>query len=113
MENYFFLENYVTSEGDVSHNVLYYQQLSIACFQVSFYANVEYLPIVSTALKQRELSSSGYTLRITADLIWRQAPSLCFMMVEKQKTCRIDCIAQGEWHLVINWASFPPLCPTY
>ena len=22
-ENYFFLENYVTSEGDVSHNVLY------------------------------------------------------------------------------------------
>ena len=30
VENYFFLENYVTSEGAVSHNVLYYQQLSIA-----------------------------------------------------------------------------------
>ena len=28
-ENYFFLENYVTSEGDVSHNVLYYQPLPI------------------------------------------------------------------------------------
>ena len=39
VENYFFLENYVTSEGDVSHNVLYYQQLSIACYRVSFYAN--------------------------------------------------------------------------
>ena len=39
VENYFFLENYVTSEGAVSHNVLYYQQLSIACYQVSFYAN--------------------------------------------------------------------------
>ena len=30
VENYLFLENYVTSEGAVSHNVLYYQQLSIA-----------------------------------------------------------------------------------
>ena len=39
VENYFFLKNYVTSEGAVSHNVLYYQQLSIACYQVSFYAN--------------------------------------------------------------------------
>ena len=39
VENYFFLENYVTSEGAVSHNVLYYQQLSIARYQVSFYAN--------------------------------------------------------------------------
>ena len=39
VENYFFLENYVVSEGAVSHNVLYYQQLSIACYQVSFYAN--------------------------------------------------------------------------
>ena len=25
VENYFFLENYVTSEGAVSHNVLYFQ----------------------------------------------------------------------------------------
>ena len=30
--------NYVTSEGAVSQNVLYYEQLSIACYQVSFYA---------------------------------------------------------------------------
>ena len=29
VENYFFLGNYVTSEGAVSHNVVYYQQLSI------------------------------------------------------------------------------------
>ena len=29
VENYFFLKNYFTSEGTVSHNVLYYQQLSI------------------------------------------------------------------------------------
>ena len=34
-----FLENYVTSEGAVSHNVLYYQQLSITRYQVRFYAN--------------------------------------------------------------------------
>ena len=29
VENHFFLENYITSEGAVSNNVLYYQQLSI------------------------------------------------------------------------------------
>ena len=33
------LKNYVTSEEAVSHNVLYYEQLSIAHYQVSFYAN--------------------------------------------------------------------------
>ena len=31
------LKNYVTSEKDVSHNVLYYQQLSIAHYQVRFF----------------------------------------------------------------------------
>ena len=33
------LENYVTSQGAVSHNVLYYQQLPITRHQVRFYAN--------------------------------------------------------------------------
>ena len=37
--NFFFLENYATSEGAVFHNVLYYQQLSITRYQVHFYAN--------------------------------------------------------------------------
>ena len=56
MENYSFLENYVTSEGAVSYNVCYYLQLSIACYQVSFYANnyfdFEQLPKVSSAFIQ-------------------------------------------------------------
>ena len=39
VENYFFLENYVTSERAVSHNVLDYQLLSIARYQVRFYAD--------------------------------------------------------------------------
>ena len=39
VENYFFLENFVTSEGAVSHNVLYYQPLPITHYQVRFYAN--------------------------------------------------------------------------
>ena len=39
-ENYLFLKIYVTSKGVVSHNVLYYQQLSITCYQVSFYDNI-------------------------------------------------------------------------
>ena len=40
MRNYVFLKNCVTSDGIVSHNVLYYQQLSIAHYQVGFHANV-------------------------------------------------------------------------
>ena len=39
VENYFFLENYFTSERAVSRNVLYYQPPSITCYQVRFYAN--------------------------------------------------------------------------
>ena len=39
VENYFFLENYVTSEGAVYHNVVYNQQLAITRYQVRFYAN--------------------------------------------------------------------------
>ena len=39
VENYFFLENYITSEGPVSHNVLYYQKLSITRYQVKFFAD--------------------------------------------------------------------------
>ena len=55
MENYFFLEKYVSSEGAVSLNVLYYHQLSIARYQVIFCANnyFEWLPIVSSAFKFR------------------------------------------------------------
>ena len=32
VRNYLFLKIYVTSEGAVSHNVLYYQYLSVACY---------------------------------------------------------------------------------
>ena len=39
VEYSFFLENYVTSEGAVSHNVLYYQLLPITHYQVRFYAD--------------------------------------------------------------------------
>ena len=48
------LKTYVASEGAVSQNVLDYQQLSIACYQVSFYANnfCEKQPMVSSAFKQ-------------------------------------------------------------
>jgi hypothetical protein len=38
VENYFFLKNYVTSEGAVSHNVFYYQPLPITRYQVRCYA---------------------------------------------------------------------------
>ena len=35
VKKYFFLKNYVSSEGAVSNNFLYYQELSIALYQVS------------------------------------------------------------------------------
>ena len=39
VENYFFFEIYATSEGAVSHNVLYHQQLPITRYQKGFYAS--------------------------------------------------------------------------
>ena len=39
VENYFFLENYGTSEGAVSHDVVYHQPLPITRHQERFYAN--------------------------------------------------------------------------
>ena len=39
VENYFFLENEVSSEGAVSHNLLYYQLLPITHYLVRFYAD--------------------------------------------------------------------------
>ena len=35
----FFLEIYITSEGAVSHTVLYYQPLPFTRYQLTFYAN--------------------------------------------------------------------------
>ena len=61
VENYFFLENYVTSEGVVSHNVLNYQQLPIACYQVSFYATI--------SLSNNQVSSVIMWLMITKTFI--------------------------------------------
>ena len=50
-ENYFFLENYVTSERAVSRDVWYYQPLPNTRYQVRFNANnyFEYLSIVPSA----------------------------------------------------------------
>ena len=55
MEDYFFLENYTTSEGAVSHDVLYYQPLPITSNQERLHGNnnFEWLPIVSTAFKAK------------------------------------------------------------
>ena len=59
VENYFFLESYVTSEGALYQNVLYYQPLPITRYQVRFSANNYFeLPIVSTAFKSRFVSKS-------------------------------------------------------
>ena len=49
---YFFLENYITSEGAISHNVLYYQELPITRYQVKFVNFWLFTNLVSTAFKQ-------------------------------------------------------------
>ena len=38
VEDYFFLKNFITSEGVVSDNVIFYQPLPITRYQVRFYA---------------------------------------------------------------------------
>ena len=40
VENYFFLEHYVISEGAVSHNVLYYQPLTSPYYMYLLPSNV-------------------------------------------------------------------------
>ena len=42
VRNYLFLKNYVTSEGVFPHNLVYFQQLSIAQYQVNLYANINF-----------------------------------------------------------------------
>ena len=52
-----FLKNYVYSEDAIFYNVLYYQQLYIDCYQVTFYANSY---IVSLPLRKRSGSWKCY-----------------------------------------------------
>ena len=53
VRNYIFLKNLITLEGAVSHNVLYYQQLSIARYRASFYANNSSVPY-SVLIRDRD-----------------------------------------------------------
>ena len=55
VRNYLFLKNYVTSEGAVSHNVLCYQQLSIAWYQIRCYANHRFWVMVTSAFKLKTI----------------------------------------------------------
>ena len=57
-----FSKNYVNTEGAISPNVLYYQQLSITRYQVSFYAKnqFEQLPVVSSAFNSKETKYKCY-----------------------------------------------------
>ena len=60
VRNYLFLKNYSTSEGAVSHKFVYYQQLSIAHYQVSN-NYFEWLPIlVLSAFKIQLLKNKAH-----------------------------------------------------
>ena len=76
MKNYFFLDNYVTSEGAVSHIVLYYQPLSITHYQMRFYDEnyFENLPIVSTAFK---------TLLFLISRVWVESQAVTLVSLSK------------------------------
>ena len=66
VRNYFSLKNYVTSEGAISHNVLYYQQLSIALYQVKFFmitiifSNYQQCPMPLNSLKLHFVVNYAY-----------------------------------------------------
>ena len=64
VRNYLLLKTYVNSEGVVSFNVSSYQQLSIAQYQVSFYANIcfESLTKVSWGRFHKDSSNLGLVL---------------------------------------------------
>ena len=57
MRNNLFLNNCANSEGAVCHNVLYYQQLFLAHYQVSFYVNF----VLSNYQQSPVLLKAGYT----------------------------------------------------
>ena len=91
--NYFFLDNYITSEEAISHNVLYYQPLPITLYQVRFSANnyFEVLSIVSTAFKSNKYFKSSLRT-ILRDQIspcyhllcrWQLSPLLCSVVQYK------------------------------
>ena len=76
MENYFFPENYITSEEAASYNVSYYQPLPITRYQVSFYANnyFDLLLIVSSFFKatdqvMSQLMVTGLRRKKTTEII--------------------------------------------
>ena len=73
VRNYLFLKKYVTLVGVVSHKVLYYQQLSVTCYQVSFYGNIyfEQLPNLSSDFKDlRFIQHSEWNILATHSQVW-------------------------------------------
>ena len=83
VKNYFFLKNYVTSEEAFSPNVLYYQQLSIVHYQVSFYANNYFKNIWHFGIILQLLAGHGTFVSIVSNraihlnaalTFWKQNP---------------------------------------
>ena len=72
VDNYFFLENYVTPEGTVPHNVLYHQSLPITRHQVSILFNIScfarqlrYLVLPHVNVSQERLRLCSYRANST------------------------------------------------
>ena len=59
LRNYFFLKNYIPSEGAISHNVLLYQQLSVARYQVTFFMLTTILSIISPCGREKGGEGGG------------------------------------------------------
>ena len=61
VENYYFLENYVTSERAISHNVLYYQTLPIPIVSTAFNNNYSLLTFKSILTFRWKDTSTKHT----------------------------------------------------
>ena len=70
VRNNFFLEDDVTSEGAVFYNVLYYQQLSVARNQISFYAYWELRKIKRNVIGAMTRGGFHKELRISLIPSW-------------------------------------------
>ena len=115
----FFLKNYGTSEGAVSHNSLYYQQLSIARCQVSFLAN-NYFEQCHCNIKQTlmhwkftwfvQWMSTLYTRTSILDINLGLYCNVQCPIKEKRSNIDVRCMYKPMW---MSNASFKCACPFF
>ena len=97
VENYFFLENYVTSEGAVYHRVLYYQPLPITRYQVTtvstaFKVEVTLLVCVHSSFGLVAVTRLPSTALLDVCMSWVELCTVGLPIIEKPTGKKCQCI---------------------